>query len=179
MRRGMRHTYPAAKGSGVGSMQYYPIAVKISEESVVVVGGGRVAERKVMTLLDAGAKVKVVSPDLTVNLEKRYKAGRIRWLKRRVRKNDLSGVSLIIAATNDASVNQQVNRWARQGKIDVNVADNTRLSTFVSPALLRMAGVLIAVYTDGRNPTLSRDLKNFLQENWDEFLSYRDRLPKG
>jgi len=61
----------------------------------------------------------------------------------------------------------------------VNVVDRARLSDFISPALLYMPKAIVAIYTEGKDPVLSRDLKNFLKERWDEFLSYRDRLQKG
>lgn len=155
---------------------YYPIALKLKGKDVLVVGGGQVAERKAKTLLSFGAQVKVVSPILTSKLKKLYLQRKIRWIKRKVESCDFKGISLVIAATNDEFVNRTVSKWAKKQNILVNVVDNAGLSDFISPAIFGKGGTVIAVSTNGKDPVLSRDLKNFLKEKWDDFLSYRDRL---
>ena len=157
-------------------INYYPIAVRLKNKKALVVGGGMVAERKVKTLIATGARVKVVSPDLTPQLKNLARQGGIRWVARTVRQTDLYRADIAIAATSDNRVNRKVSRWAKERNILVNVVDNPSLSDFISPALLGKRKAIIAVYTDGKDPILSRDLKNFLKENWNVFLSYRDRL---
>jgi len=156
-------------------INYYPIAVKLKNKKALVVGGGAVAERKVKTLITAGACVKVVSPALTPQLKRLAKSGGILWTARTVRRSDLYGAAIVIAATSDNRVNRKVSRWAKERKTPVNVVDNPALSSFISPAVFRAGGAVVAVYTHGRNPVLSRDIKNFLKENWNVFLSYRNR----
>lgn len=160
-------------------MKYYPVALNLKGKQALVVGGGKVAERKVNTLLEAGSSAAVISPDLTPGLRHLFKAGKIVWLKKNFHVSDLSSADIIIAATSDMRVNRKVRQWARKHKVLVNVVDNARLSDFISPAVLRSNKAIIAVYTDGKDPALSRDLKNFLKENWDVFLSYRRRLQKS
>jgi len=150
--------------------------VKVAERLILVVGGGEVAERKVATLGDCKAKIRVISPMATDMLKDLAGRGRIEWIQRQVRSSDARGAYLIIAATDDKVVNERISRWARKNKIWINVVDNAALSDFISPAIFRAGEGIIAVYTDGRDPVLSRDLKNFLKERWDDFLSYRDRL---
>lgn len=145
----------------------------------MVAGGGKVAARKVLSLLMAGALVKVVSPELGFRLTQLNENNKISAIKRKIRKSDLVNAALVISATDDNFVNQKVSIWAKEMNILVNVVDNSNLSTFISPAVLPKAKALVAIYTDGRDPVLSRDLKNFIKEHWDEFISYRDRLPKG
>jgi siroheme synthase-like protein len=157
---------------------YYPIALKVEGANVLVIGGGNVGTRKVKTLLASGAKVKVVSPLITGQLRRLYKAGKISYTKRKYKSSDLASAVLAIAATNDEKTNALVSKDARQKGILVNVVDNAKLSDFISPALLSRGRAIIAVYTDGREPVLSRDLKNFLKEHWNEFLSYRSKLQK-
>jgi len=156
---------------------YYPIALKLKGRTVLVVGGGEVAERKVKTLLRFGAQIRVVSPDLTPALLRLFKSHRIAWRDRIVKASDLEGADLVIAATSDAAVNKRISVWAKRRGILANVVDRAFLSTFISPAILRTSRAVVAVYTHGVDPVLSRDLKNFLEENWDGFLSYRNRLP--
>lgn len=157
---------------------YYPIALKLKDRTAVVVGGGRVAERKVKTLLEVGVRVCVVSPDLTIALQRFFKSHRIIWINRGVRCSDVNKKDIVIAATSDPAINKKVSRWAKRQGILVNVVDMPKLSSFISPALLRLSKAAIAVYTDARDPVLSRDLKNFLKENWNVFLSYRRGLQK-
>jgi siroheme synthase-like protein len=155
---------------------YYPIALKLKGKIALVIGGGKVSERKIKTLLRFGARVRVVSPDLTKVLEGLLKSRRIAWVNRPVRSSDLKGADLVIAATSDEVVNKKIGAWAKERGVLANVVDRAVLSSFISPAFFSVSKAVIAVYTHGRDPVLSRDLKNFLKENWDVFLSYRDRL---
>lgn len=156
--------------------KYYPVALDIKSRPVTVIGGGKVAERKIFGLLGAGADIRVISPDLTSGLKRLEMSKRIKWIRRKVRKDDLRKTRIIIAATDDAGVNKNISKWARKKEAWVNVVDQPVLSDFISTAILRKDKALLSVYTDGRDPVLSRDLKNFLREHWDVFLSYRDRL---
>lgn len=157
------------------ALNYYPIAIKLDKKTVVVVGGGAVAERKVRSVLEAGGRVTVVSPELSAGLKALYGKKHIRWRRRLVRETDLSGAALVIAATSGERVNRAVSRWALKRKTLANVVDRPDLGNFITPAVFRGGKAIVAVYTDGRDPVLSRDLKNYIKENWDEFISYRDR----
>ena len=157
-------------------MNYLPIAVRLKKRRVVVVGGGKVAERKISSCLDAGADVYVVAPHVTSNIKRLAKKGKIKWLCRFIARSDARNARLIIAATDNKEVNGYVRKWGKEFQVPVNVVDKPAISDFISPALLRFKKALIAVYTDGRDPVLSRDLKNYLKENWDGFVSYRNRL---
>ncbi|NQT46069.1 MAG: bifunctional precorrin-2 dehydrogenase/sirohydrochlorin ferrochelatase [Candidatus Omnitrophica bacterium] len=158
------------------ALQYYPLAVKLSDGVALVVGGGKVAERKIATLRDCRARIRMVSPGATDLLRRLAKMGKIEWVRRHLRDSDVRGARIVVAATDDRDVNERVSRLARKHRVWVNVVDKPILSDFISPALFRTKKSIVTVYTDGRDPVLSRDLKNFLKERWDDFLSYRDRL---
>nr|MBU1328687.1 bifunctional precorrin-2 dehydrogenase/sirohydrochlorin ferrochelatase [Candidatus Omnitrophota bacterium] len=158
--------------------EYYPIAIKLKNKITVVVGGGKVAERKVDSLLEAGSKVRLISPDATPGLNQLSESGRIEWLRKRFSSRDLDSADLIVASTSDSAINKRVRAWAKKRKILINVVDQASLSDFISPAVLRAGKTIVTVYTNGKDPKFSRDLKNFLKENWDVFLSYRRRLQK-
>ena len=134
------------------------------------------AERKARSLYECGAGVSVVSPAITPALRRLTKQGNISWIKRQVKQGDIKGADLIVAATNNKRVNEKVSRWAQETMAWVNVVDKTALCDFISPAVFRTKASIVTVYTDGEDPELSRDLKNFLKEQWDDFLSYRNRL---
>ncbi|MEE8360445.1 MAG: bifunctional precorrin-2 dehydrogenase/sirohydrochlorin ferrochelatase [Candidatus Omnitrophota bacterium] len=155
--------------------KYYPIALNLKDKHALVVGGGKIAQRKVVSLRRAGALVRVVSPEITSTLKRFCEAGDIEWIERRVRPSDVKRADMIIAATNDPEINKKVSRLARQEGILINVVDDSHLSDFISPAVFRARSGIVAVYTDGKDPVLSRDLKNFLKEKWRDFLRYRSR----
>lgn len=157
-------------------IDYYPIAVRLKNKKAVVIGGGNVAERKVLSLLETGARVEVISPALTARLTVLAKKKKILWLKKPVKSGDIEAADIVIAATSDHGVNQKVSIWSRKSGKLVNVVDDKKLSDFISPAVLKKEKAIITIYTDGKEPELSRDLKNFLKEHWDEFLSFRNRL---
>lgn len=159
-------------------MKYYPVALKVKGVYALVVGGGEVAERKAVGLLKAGAKVTVISPKVTIALERLAKRAKLTWLKRKVNQNDITKARIVIAATNDTLINKSVSSWSKKQNILVNIVDNPSLSTFISPAVFKSKQAIIAVNSNGRDPEFSRDLKNFIKEQWDEFLSYRRRLQK-
>ena len=157
-------------------MKYYPIAVRLKNKRAVVVGGGNVAERKIASLLDAGARVDVVSPKLTDKLSTLAKKGRVRWIKHTIEQKDLLKAYIVIAATSNHAANKKVSVWAQRRGRPVNIVDDQALSDFISPAVFKQQKAIIAVYTDGKDPVLSRDLRIFLEGHWDDFLSFRDRL---
>ncbi|MDP8213082.1 MAG: bifunctional precorrin-2 dehydrogenase/sirohydrochlorin ferrochelatase [Candidatus Zapsychrus exili] len=160
----------------VSKLKYFPLAVNLKGKHALVVGGGKVAERKTLSLYQAGARVQVVAPNITVALKSLLDKGKIVWVKRVVNKGDVDGMHLVIAATNNKKVNESISRWAKNKLVWVNVVDKPALSDFISPAVFNNDQAIIAVYTDGKNPVLSRDVKNFLKDNWNEFLSYRNKL---
>ncbi len=156
-------------------MDYLPVAVKLKGRRVIVVGGGKVALRKIQNFLDAGALVHVVSPLLETEVKGLHERGEITWTPRKVSDEDISDAVLLVSATDDTETNERVSRLARERGIPVNVVDQPILSDFISPAVIRADKALIAVYTDGKDPVLSRDLKDYLKEKWNDFLLFRDR----
>ena len=159
-------------------MQYFPIAVKLKDRLVVVVGGGAVAERKAKNLLAAGAKVTVISPEITVSLRQLARNKHLKLINDVMHKKYLAKANIVIAATDSLKINAKISQWAKNNKILVNVVDQPHLSDFISPAVFNKGRLTVAVNTNGTNPKLSRDLKNFLKRSWDGFVSYRRRLSK-
>ncbi len=138
--------------------------VDLAGRLCLVVGGGAVAERKVTGLLESGATVKVVSPAVTARLSALASAGRIRLSCRPVQARDVSGLFLILVATNDPQVNRRVAALARQAGLLVNVADDPAGCSFLVPAVVRRGELTIAVSTGGGSPALARKLRQRLEE---------------
>jgi precorrin-2 dehydrogenase/sirohydrochlorin ferrochelatase len=130
--------------------------------AVVVVGGGRIATRKVADLVAAGARVTVVSPTVSARLAKWVRDGRLRHRDRAYRSGDLKGCRLAIAATSDPREQARIAKDARAVGAWVNVVDQPALCDFLAPALLRRGDLTITVSTEGRSPALARWLKERL-----------------
>lgn len=158
------------------NLRYYPVGLNLLKKGVLVVGGGRVAERKIRSLLPFGPRLKVVAPSLTKGLLKLSKSGKINLVKRKYSSSDLKGIKFVVAATSDKSLNQRIAGDSGEKGILINVVDNPAFCDFISTAVIKKQEAVISIFTDAKNPVLSRDLKNFLKENWNVFLSYRDKL---
>jgi precorrin-2 dehydrogenase / sirohydrochlorin ferrochelatase len=144
-------------------VKYFPVFLNLEGRLCVVTGGGRVAERKVRSLLNAGARVKVISPKLSSRLSGLEKKGKIEYQARPFRAADLRGAFLAIAATDDRSVNGLVFQQGVKQKIPVNVVDDPGQSSFIVPSLIRRGDLSLAISTSGRAPALARALRRRLQ----------------
>ena len=136
-----------------------------------MVGGGRVAERKVRALLTCGAQVRVVSPDVCKGVRALHKAKRIELAERIYTPVDLTGATLVFATTNDALTNKRVSENARKKKIPVNVADKPELCDFIVPAVVRRDPILIAISTSGTVPMLARKLREEIERQLSKDLA--------
>lgn len=144
-------------------MRLYPLTLKVDGHRCVVVGGGRVAERKVGSLLECGGDVVVVSPELTSGLETLEGGGEIEVVRRAFRPEDLEGALLVIAATDDRAVNQGVRAAAERYGVLANVVDVPDLCDFYVPASFTRGDLQIAVSTGGASPVLARRLREELE----------------
>jgi precorrin-2 dehydrogenase/sirohydrochlorin ferrochelatase len=145
-------------------MRYFPALLDLKGKLCVVVGGGRVAERKVRSLLKAGALVKVISPQISESLSRSELKGKIVHRPRSFRSDDLRGAFLAIAATDDRATNERVSRQALGLKIPVNVVDDPVHSTFIVPSLVERGDLLVAISTSGQSPALAKLLRQRLQK---------------
>jgi len=148
-------------------MRYYPICVDMAGRACLVVGGGRVAERKVSGLLESGARVTVVSPALMARLEAWANEGQIRVIRRGYETGDLAGQSLAFVATDDGEVNATVAADARAAGVLINAADDPAHCDFILPAVLRRGPLTVAVSTAGASPALSRAVRDELETHFD------------
>ena len=144
-------------------MDYFPICLQVAGRSCIVIGGGRVAERKVKSLLAYGARVNVISPELTDELVLLQKQEQIDWLDRPYREGDLGGAFLVIAATDDPVVQDQVFGEAEKNNTLLNVADVPDRCNFILPATARSGDLSISVSTAGKSPALAGKLRREIE----------------
>lgn len=142
---------------------YYPIFLDIEGRNVVIVGGGNVCARKAETMMAYGARVTVISPAFTDEIEKWAREGSLQIRRKKYDESDLDGANLVIASTDDEAVNTRVATDCRSRRIPVNVVDVTRLCEFIVPAIIEKGSIQIAVSTGGKSPALARTLKEDLQ----------------
>jgi precorrin-2 dehydrogenase/sirohydrochlorin ferrochelatase len=151
-------------------VKYYPAFLDLNNRNAVVVGGGRVAERKVRSLLKAEAAVEVVSPTITTGLKKLNDQGKIRHKKKRYGKGDLRGAFIVIAATSSAAVNEKV---AQDSECLVNIIDMPAGGNFIVPSLIRRGNLTIAISTEGASPAISKAVRKEIEQKYDaEFARY-------
>lgn len=144
-------------------MRYYPAFLDLQGRSVMVIGGGRVAERKVIPLLACGARVTVVSPALTPRLSNLVQAGAIRRRARRFRPADLKEAFFIVAATKDRKVNAEVARRAHSDSRLVNVVDDPVRCNVIIPSVITRGDLIVAVSTSGKSPAFARKIRRELE----------------
>jgi siroheme synthase-like protein len=135
---------------------YYMVCLDLRGKSCLVVGGGRVATEKVAGLLDAGADVAVVAPDVDPELA----ALQVHVHRRRFTRSDVVGRFLVIAATDDRLVNRNVSAAARDLNVPCNVADDPELCSFILPAIVREGPIVAGVSTGGASPALAQRLRS-------------------
>ncbi|EON71993.1 precorrin-2 dehydrogenase/sirohydrochlorin ferrochelatase family protein [Lysinibacillus sphaericus] len=145
---------------------YFPIHINIEYKTVVIVGGGHVATQKVASLLPAKANVVVVSPTLHETLLPLAESGQITWRDKVFEPRDLDDASLIIAATNDTTVNEAVQEAAQHWQL-LNRADAQGESNFITPATIRRGPLVLTVSTSGASPSLACKIKEDLAEQFD------------
>ncbi len=142
---------------------YYPVYLDLEGKPAVVIGGGAVAERKVESLLAAGARVTLISPGLTPGLERLAETAKIRILRRRYEPGDLAGAFVAIVGTDDTTVNRAAAAEARDQRVLVNTVDDVAYCDFIAPAVVRQGDITLAISTNGKSPSMARLLRETLE----------------
>lgn len=144
----------------------------IREKKVVVVGGGKVAYRKVKGLLAEGAYVSVISPDVTEEMARLIERGQVSWLARIFEVSDVVNAFLVIAATNNRQVNHYIADCCQPFQL-VNIVDDPKRSTFHMPAKISRGDLMLTVSTGGASPLLAKKILGELAEQYpDDYVAY-------
>lgn len=157
-------------------MAYFPMFVDMTERECLIVGGGNVAYRKVMVMLDFGAKVTVVAEDICDELRKltiddtANKENRITFIKRRFEQKDCDGMEMVIAATDDNALNHEIAEYCKAKGIMVNAVDQKADCSFIFPSYIKEKNLVAAFSSSGNSPVLTQYLKGKEQEILTPFL---------
>jgi len=149
-------------------MRYYPVHLDINNRNVLVVGGGSVGTRKVKTLLDCGARVTVVSPEVSRQLRELAASGDIKLAERSYQSEDLNGVFVVIGATDDETLNQQISSDADRLNTLCNIADRPEVCNFILPSIVQRDDLVITISTSGKSPALAKKLRKTLENQFGE-----------
>lgn len=157
-------------------MAYFPMFVDMTERECLIVGGGNVAYRKVMVMLDFGAKVTVVAEDICDELRKltiddtANKENRNTFIKRRFERKDCDGMEMVIAATDDNALNHEIAEYCKAKGIMVNAVDQKADCSFIFPSYIKEKNLVAAFSSGGNSPVLTQYLKGKEQEILTPFL---------
>ena len=167
-------------------MAYFPMFVDMTERECLIVGGGNVAYRKVIVMLDFGAKITVVAEDICDELRKltiddiasedktgsytANKENRITFIKRRFERKDCDGMEMVIAATDDNALNHEIAEYCKANDIMVNAVDQKADCSFIFPSYIKEKNLVAAFSSGGNSPVLTQYLKGKEQEVLTPFL---------
>ena len=158
-------------------MDYLPVFQNVKGRRCLVVGGGSVGARKAGVLLEAGAKVRVVAPQIEDALQAH---AAVEAVHARFEPQHLEGMALVIAATNDRAVNQQVSELAQARNIPVNVVDDPELCSFIMPAIMDRSPLMVAFSSGGASPVLTRMMRGKLEtvipQNYSRLAGFAERF---
>jgi precorrin-2 dehydrogenase/sirohydrochlorin ferrochelatase len=153
--------------------RFYPILADLQGKAALVVGGGKVAQRKIESLLGCGVSVRVVAKKLTAKLEELRVARRIELWGGEFSDASLDGAFLVFAATDDSLLNRKVSQAAQRRGLLVNAVDQPADCNFIVPSVLSRGDLLIAVSTSGKSPALARKLRVELEQRFgEEYASF-------
>jgi precorrin-2 dehydrogenase/sirohydrochlorin ferrochelatase len=141
----------------------FPMFLKLAGRPCLVVGAGGIAESKIESLVQAGAKVRVVAPEATPKVRAWARRRKIAWQRRRFRAKDLKGMFLVVAATPSPELHERIFRLTRRGDVLCNIVDVPRLCDFYYPAVVRRGALQIAISTAGQSPALAQRLRKELE----------------
>ncbi|MBM6644840.1 MULTISPECIES: NAD(P)-binding protein [Bacillus] len=154
----------------------YPLTVRVDKKRVVVIGGGKVAGFKIIPLLKQGADIVVVSTELEANLVKLVEEKQIRWYQREYEKSDIKDAFLVVAATSNSVLNEQIAEDASVNQL-VNVITNPESGNVHFPAAFHRGLLNVAVSTGGASPKLAKKIRDDIANKYDEtYETYLDFL---
>lgn len=153
----------------------FPIFVKLTRRTVLVVGAGQVAERKISQLLSTGCHIRVVSPAATEQIRAWSHADEVEWKQKTFEPSDLDGILLAVVCTSSPELNTWIYQIASERRVLCNVVDVPDLCDFYYPAIVRRGDLQIAISTSGQSPALAqrirRDLETRFQPEYEDFVS--------
>ncbi|MEL7564141.1 MAG: bifunctional precorrin-2 dehydrogenase/sirohydrochlorin ferrochelatase [Dehalobacterium sp.] len=158
---------------------YYPLLVDLSKIKCLIIGGGEVALRKILSLKEAGADITLISPRIIAPLLKIVEDGEIKFIKKIYQKGDLQGFRLVYVAIDDKKVSREISAEAQEEGVLLNNADSPLQGNFIVPSKIQRGDLYLCFSTNGKSPLLAKKIRQDLEERygWEyaEFLQLLGR----
>ena len=145
-------------------MAYFPMFIDLSDKNIVVVGGGNIATRRVKTLLSFTRSIRVIAPKVTMEMMELSKAGYVQLITRPVKRSDFAMAYMVIAATNDRKLNDEIHRICKQEGIYVNVASDREQCDFYFPGIYMQDGLVVGITASGLDHKKARRVREEIQK---------------
>ena len=162
------------------NIYYLPIFCNLEGKKVIVIGGGRVAQRKIELILPTKAKIVVIAQKVLDEIKDMANEGQIELFEREYKTGDLKGAWIVIAATDDPEVQQSIFNESEERGIFCNVVDKPEVCSFIVPSMVRRGDLCIAISTGGQSPGLSKHLRKNLEKEfgyeWEDFITIIGQL---
>ncbi|WP_169908384.1 NAD(P)-dependent oxidoreductase [Metabacillus halosaccharovorans] len=153
-----------------------PLHIDVNNRQVLVIGGGKIAYRRLVLFLDEGANITVISPEIINDIEDLSQKKQILWKQKKVELSDLQQAFIIVAATNDPAVNEWVSENVNNHQL-VNVASDMTKGNFIVPKSVKKGRLSISVSTNGASPKRAKEICEHLSSQFDEeYINELDRL---
>lgn len=149
--------------------KYFPIFTDISEKKIVVIGGGKIATRRVLTLLSFAKQIEVVAPEVTAELRELSEQEKIIWRQCEYQYEQIQMADIVLAATNQPAVNRRVKDECEQMKVEtgrnilVNIADDKNLCDFYFPSIVECGEIVVGINSGGSNPGSVKETRKIIQ----------------
>ena len=143
---------------------YFPMFIDLSDKNIVVVGGGNIATRRVKTLLSFTRNIRVIAPKVTMEMMELGKAGYVELITRPVKRTDFAMAYMVIAATNDWKLNDEIYRVCKEEGIYVNVADDKSKCDFYFPGIYMKDEVVVGITASGLDHSRAKKVRIAIQE---------------
>lgn len=168
-------------------MSYFPTFLKFDNKKILIIGGGKIANNKLIHLLEFTKKITILTPTISENMLKTVHQNRLKFYQKTYESGDITGFDIIIAAINDIPLQEKIFKESRNQKCLYNCVDIKECCDFIFPAYIKKGDLTIAISTNGGSPALTKQLRIYFQEmipdSVTEFLDqmklYRKTMPKG
>ncbi|WP_164967663.1 bifunctional precorrin-2 dehydrogenase/sirohydrochlorin ferrochelatase [Arcobacter sp. CECT 8985] len=168
-------------------MNYLPTLLNLENKKILVLGGGEVAHRKVLCLLQFSKNITIISKEITKDLNTLVDDYMLTYLQHNYNYKDLNGFDILIVAINDLKIQEKIYQSIKNRKILCNFVDFKEYSDFIFPSIIKDGDLTVSIATNGNSPAVTKELKKYIKDllpnNINEFLismkTLRQSLPKG
>jgi len=170
-----------------GQSRYFPAFLTLDGKKILMVGGGKIANDKLLKLLDFTSDIFVIAIDFSQETLKNIRLNQLRYEKRKFEDSDLNGFDMVVVAVDDISLQKHIYDISRNKRILVNAVDSKKYCDFIFGSYIKQDDLIISISTSGTSPSVSKYLRIFLEKSLPKNLSsflkeiklLRQKLPKG